>query len=209
MRTLKPLNIDNKEINRLENIINKIDEYGLKVVRSCEVIYYYYLYRDIKKIIKETGVSRKTIFNYLKKYKQDKFFMFNKKNVSILDTSEIKNKIENNFKKYPVKSYKEATDRIANITKINRSTTQIYYYLTNNGYKKNKNGYYTKNGVDNKITKKKNSFLYEHLEEIGEYIKNNPSGDPNIVINRIRNKYPLITEKDNEILEALKDYLPF
>lgn len=208
MKLLEPLNIDDKERKRLYNIINNTKNHDISIIRPCKVIYCYDKYMNINDIIEETNVSRKSIFTYLKKYRKDKYFMFkNRKNSSRLD--EYKDIIRNNFKNNPVHSYREATKRIKEITGIEISSTQVYYFLNNpgNNYKKNKNGNYTKNGEAN--TKIENTYLYQHLEEIGNYIDNNPSGEKRVIINRIRNKFPEIKEKDDVILEALKNYLPF
>ena len=133
--------------------------------------------------------------------------MFKSKKSSELDN--YKDEIRKNFKDYPVHSYREAVTRIKNITGIERSLPQIYKFLNKefNYYTKNADGYYTKNGEPN--TEKENTYLYNHLEEIGNYIEQNPSDDKNIILNRIKNKFPEIKEKDWKIISALKDYLPF
>ena len=207
MRSLKPLDIDDREENRLINIINKKDRYDLSIIIACEIIYYYNYYMDVNKIIEELGICRKTIFNHIKRYRKNKYYMFDNKNSSELN--KYKDEISKNFKDNPVKSFREAAVRIKDITGIKRSLPQIYKFLSkeDNYYAKNKDGYYTKNGEPN--TKRKNTFLYQHLEEIGTYIEQNPSADEEIVINRIKNKFPEIKEEDYEILKALSDYLPF
>ena len=86
MRKLEPLNLTEKERERLSNIINSVNDDNILVVIPCEIIYYYDLYMDINEIIEETGISRKTIFNYVKKYRKNKNIMFeNRKNQSNLD----------------------------------------------------------------------------------------------------------------------------
>lgn len=207
MRTLKPLNIDDKERLRLFNIINNTEKYDLSIITPCEIIYYYDYYMNIDDVIETLYVSRKTIFNHLKKYRKDKYYMFKSKKSSELDN--YKDEIRKNFKDYPVHSYREAVTRIKNITGIERSLPQIYKFLNKefNYYTKNADGYYTKNGEPN--TEKENTYLYNHLEEIGNYIEQNPSDDKNIILNRIKNKFPEIKEEDWKIISALKDYLPF
>ena len=204
MRLLSPLNLNEQEKYRLEQIINNNDE-DYKKKQCCEVIYYYDQLLDINSVINITGAKRRTIFNYLKKYREDRFFMNKFKNKSKLNI--YKNNIVKDFKNNPIKTYSDAKTRIKKITGLELSLTQIYYFLINNGFKKNNNGYYTKNGImNNKI---KNSYLYEHLEEIGNYINDNPSSESHIIINRIRNRFPEVEESDYEILQALNDYLPF
>lgn len=203
MRTLKPLNLDIKEIERLKNIVAKYEiEYDIKIVTPCEIILFYNKYENIEDVMYETGLSRKTIFNHLKQYKEDKYYMFKRKSTSNL--FKFRDKIADNFKKFPVKSYREAASRIAKITGIKKSTTQIYYYLINNGYEKNKNGYYTKNGVDNTFPIKKDSYLYEHLEEIEKFINEQYVDNIEIMINRLKNHFPLIIENDIEIKNVIK-----
>lgn len=187
--------------------LNKNDRYDSSIVKACEIIYYYNYYMDINKIIKDLYVCRKTIFNHIKQYREDKYYMFKLKNSSELN--KYKDEIKKNFKDNPVRSFREAAVRIKDITGTKRSLPQIYNFLSkeNNYYIKNNDGYYTKNGEPN--TKRKNTYLYQHLEEIGNYIEQNQSADEEIVINRIKNKFPEIKEEDNEILKALRDYLPF
>lgn len=208
MRSLKPLDIDDKEKNRLINIIdNKNDRYDSSIVTACLIIYYYNYYMDINKIIEELGVCRKTIFNHIKQYREDKYYMFKIKNTTELN--KYRNDIRKNFKDNPVRSYREAVIRIESITGVKRSLPQVYNFLSqdDNYYFKNNDGNYTKSGEPN--TKRKNTYLYQHLEKIGNYIEQNPSADEEVVINRIKNKFPEIKEEDYEILKALSDYLPF
>ena len=133
--------------------------------------------------------------------------MFKIKNTTELN--KYRNDIRKNFKDNPVRSYREAVTRIESITGVKRSLPQVYNFLSqdDNYYFKNNDGNYTKSGEPN--TKRKNTYLYQHLEEIGNYIEQNPSADEEVVINRIKNKFPEIKEEDYEILKALSDYLPF
>ena len=205
MRKLEPLNLTEKERERLSNIINSVNDDNILVVIPCEIIYYYDLYMDINEIIEETGISRKTIFNYVKKYRKNKNFMFeNRKNHSNLDKH--KDIIRRSFKNNPVSSYRKAQSRIKEVTGIDRSLTQVYYFLKKNNYQKNKEGYYTRNGEPN--IKRKDTYLYQHIEEIGKYIEQNPSDNKKVMINRVKNKFPEIKkENDDEIEYALHDYL--
>lgn len=205
MRKLEPLNLTEKERERLSNIINSVNDDNILVVTPCEIIYYYDLYMDINEIIEETGISRKTIFNYVKKYRKNKNFMFeNRKNHSNLD--KYKEVIRRSFKNNPVSSYRKAQSRIKEVTGIDKSLTQVYYFLKRNNYKKNEEGYYTRNGEPN--IKRKDTYLYQHIEEIGKYIEQNPSDNKKVMINRVKNKFPEIKkENDDEIEYALHDYL--
>ena len=205
MRKLEPLNLTEKERERLSNIINSVNDDNILVVIPCEIIYYYDLYMDINEIIEETGISRKTIFNYVKKYRKNKNFMFeNRKNHSNLD--KYKEVIRRSFKNNPVSSYRKAQSRIKEVTGIDKSLTQVYYFLKRNNDKKNEEGYYTRNGEPN--IKRKDTYLYQHIEEIGKYIEQNPSDNKKVMINRVKNKFPEIKkENDDEIEYALHDYL--
>lgn len=205
MRKLEPLNLTEKERERLSNIINSVNDDNILVVIPCEIIYYYDLYMDINEIIEETGISRKTIFNYVKKYRKNKNFMFeNRKNHSNLD--KYKEVIRRSFKNNPVSSYRKAQSRIKEVTGIDKSLTQVYYFLKRNNYKKNEEGYYTRNGEPS--IKRKDTYLYQHIEEIGKYIEQNPSDNKKVMINRVKNKFPEIKkENDDEIEYALHDYL--
>ena len=131
MRKLEPLNLTEKERERLSNIINSVNDDNILVVIPCEIIYYYDLYMDINEIIEETGISRKTIFNYVKKYRKNKNFMFeNRKNHSNLD--KYKEVIRRSFKNNPVSSYRKAQSRIKEVTGIDKSLTQVYYFIKRN-----------------------------------------------------------------------------
>lgn len=209
MRYLKPLNLDKKEIRRLNNIMDKYDEYP-EIFIPCEVILNYDKFLNIEELMEYIGCCRKTIFNYIKEYKKNKNFMIDRLNNRLYKSELDSYKIEifkhiNN----KVKTLEEAKKIIKKITKLERSVVQIRVFLNKYGFYKNKKGYYSSKDINKIIkdteNKKRISTLNSYKKEIIEFLDKELPTDLDVAINKIRRQFPNIEFNDIEIHDFLKD----
>ena len=131
-----PIKLDRIERKRMEQFANywtDSNSYKAKIILTkIKVI----LMRDDNKsidyIIKETGLSKRTIINYTNAYlKDNRFFVVSKKKCqSILEIKNVKSIFTD---EEPPISYREAKDRIKVRFKIDISVIQVRHYLNRNG----------------------------------------------------------------------------
>lgn len=200
MRKIKSLNIEQEEKDFLFDVVygkNK-DDYEIEVQTICEILW---LCADgdvnINDILMDIDVSRRTIFNYIAKYREDKRFMFNQKyrKVRSSELKKYEDIIIDNLNKNPIKTYKEAKERIKKITGIDRSITQIKEFLDYCKFKK-KNGFYIQK---KKKYLKKSSYFHEHINEITEFLENSTPNSMDMALRMLRKEFPLIEETDSKL----------
>lgn len=130
-----PIILNSKDRKSLETIYtnwkNQNGNRAKKIALKIKVI----LLRDDDKpidyIIKETGLSKRTIINYTKNYLDDDRFFVRKENKckSILETKNVKNIFPSDA---PPLSYREAKERILKEFNIDISIIQVRNYLNKN-----------------------------------------------------------------------------
>lgn len=212
MRTLKELHLN----KQMKSNLRKILDYEIRKERTktiCKVLLKYDECLDIEQVIKETGVSRRTIFYYRKQFIKNNFFMLQEEtkptNFSILKDYE--SVISENFRNQPVKTYKQAQARIEEITGIKRSETQIRNFLIRYNFKKDKKGNYNQPSkkvvIDRNI---KNTCLYTRRNEVEKYIDELMPSSPTIMVNKLKERYCELRIFNNDIiLEHTRSISPF
>lgn len=215
MRTLKPLELNSYEKKWLSDVIEDIC-YNEEVKKNCRVILLYNELMDVDKVVEETGLSRRTIFNYVAKYRKDKRFMINqykkRKRTRLSELENFELQIADDFEKNPITSYQQATLRIKEITGISRSETQIKNFLKKHDFYKNVKGYYvqrqTERVKNKKIISSNTSFLYENKDEIIRYVEDLlKEGDFLIddVAVMVKENFPLIMESRYELKKFIRN----
>lgn len=174
MRVHKKIYIKNSDIKKIKKIkLNLSKDYSVNttnITLPCDVLIDYNNNKSIDEISENQGISKKTVYNILNKFKEDKNFILKQRRLSPYFMFD--KEIRTYFRYHPIKNYKEATGEIIKITNIKRSKTQIYDFLTKAGYEKNIKGFITKYGEKNikKRISDEKPYLQEHKEEIIEYI---------------------------------------
>lgn len=216
MRKLTPIKIDWRE-KRFLNEILEDSGYAYEVKKICRVILLYNELMDIKKIEDISGLKRRTIFYYISKYRNNKRFMVEifktRKKTRTSEMEKYELKIADYFKTHNISSYKEAKIAIKNITNLERSETQIRNFLKKHDFYKNAKGFYVQKQTDRvkKMYSKipYTSYLKENEDEVIEYINKIAINNPEILLDKlavmIKEKYPLITESDNQIRKFIMD----
>lgn len=201
----RDLKINSKERERLEYQVDNesSDKYIAKV---CLVILLYNDEETIEDIMSATDLSRRTIFNYIKRYQKNKNFMFDKinndkkKRTNVSPLQKYYDVIVRDFNNNSIKTYKEAIKRIKELTGIKISENRLRVFFRKNDFIKDKNtGRY--------IQRKALSYLYSNADEIERFIYDliQYDYDNKEIIERIKTKYPLITESDEEIKKFIKE----
>lgn len=194
------------ERQRLKNIINYKEEeqkelnvssykYNNKKIKTIALALLMYIQNSsISEIVKETRLSKSSIYNYIDCYKKNKLFlssMYKKPDQTISELRKYRYEIVDDFETSHIRTYKEAQERIFKITGIKISISNIFNFLTNNGFEKI-DGYYKQVQTD-KI--KKERLLYEEVfleykkDEIKNYILNNHLESDYRLIAKIRRKF--------------------
>lgn len=109
---------------------------------SKAVILYVNNNYDVNKVAELMGISTRTVYNYLNIYKKDKNFFKKLPVTNVSDLQLYLDKIVGSFEKKHVKTYKQAQQRIEEITGIHRGQTQIRAFLINNFFVKSSKGYF-------------------------------------------------------------------
>lgn len=193
-------------------VIEEEDWRGKRIQNICRALLMYNNDKDINQIIEETGISKRSFFNYKRKYSKDPYFMLRERestNNSILE--KYTNQISDDFKQTHIKTYKQAQKRIEEITGIKRSETQIRNFLIKTGFKKNKNGNYNQRPSKKTIIFNiKNTCLYMKRDEVERFIDKTCPESPKIMIRKLKEKYPeLAVFNDEYILEHTNSISPF
>lgn len=195
MRTIKGLNLNEKEINKLKNMIANIDVVET-IKKECMVILDYNEGKNINNIITHTNYCKKTIYNIINEYKKNPNFFGLKENFSKL--TQKKQIIDKNFTEYPVKSYRIAQKRIKRICCFNKlSLSNVHNFMKKENYKINIDGFYTKNGKPNKSLPNKE--LQENYDKIMDYIEVNKELNWEKLRSNIENTFQNIPLKDGEL----------
>jgi transposase len=126
----KKLKLDIKEKEKLTEFVD-CDFLSPAIKKKIRVILLRSEGKTIDYIVNNTMLSKRTIINYTNKYLENNRF-FHRKNHkrSVLYTR--KDEILKEFRKKPPKSYKEAATRIKELYGIERSATQVRYFLNRN-----------------------------------------------------------------------------
>lgn len=116
--------------------LNEYSKFKPKSILKATVILLRHNKKSLSVIAKETGLSRRSVINYLSSYKKDgnKFIIGrgNYRKSALSKETKLFEEFENN----PPQSYKEATERIKNIYNIALSESAVRRHL-------NKIGIYT------------------------------------------------------------------
>lgn len=112
-----------------------------KILRVCQAVLLYDKTQSIEEVSEKMGLNQRTIYYYLQTYRKDHNFMkkLPKRNVSELQKHFVL--IRKEFNRGKIKTYKQAQEKIEELTGIKRGITQIRAFLNNNYFKKDKNGY--------------------------------------------------------------------
>lgn len=125
------INLSIKEKKYIDNLINH--NKNSRVQLRAKVIFLKSLRNDINTIMKETGLSKRTIINYTNEYVNSGYSrqFFFKSNYNKSELNKYKELLVNEFKEKPPLSYSEGTFRIEKLTGIKRSQTQVRKFLNN------------------------------------------------------------------------------
>lgn len=165
-----PIKLDRIERKRMEQFANywtDSNSYKAKVILpKIKVILMRDDNRSIDYIIKETGLSKRTIINYTNAYlKDNRFFAVSKKKCqSILEIKNVKSIFTG---EEPPMSYREAKDRIKEKFKIDISIIQVRHYLNRNGIftarSNHKLNFYAKRKLNKSVKEKKEKIVQSKL----------------------------------------------
>lgn len=212
MKNKKKIRLTNPIILGYTKVIEQEDWRGKRIQNICRALLMYNDGKDINQIIEETSISKRSFFNYKRRYFMDPYFMLRDRkptNNSILE--KYVNQISEDFKQTHIKTYKQAQKRIEEITGIKRSETQIRNFLIKTGFKKNKNGYYNQRPTGKTIiTNIKNTCLYLKRDEVEKFIDRTCPGSPKIMVRKLKEEYPeLKIFYDEYIIEHTQSISPF
>lgn len=212
MTNKKKIYFTNQIILGYTKVIEQENWRGKRIQNICRALLMYNDGKDINQIIEETGISKRSFFNYKRKYSKDPYFMLRERespNNSILE--KYVNQISDDFKQTHIKTYKQAQKRIEEITGIKRSETQIRNFLIKTGFKKNKNGNYNQRPSKKTIIFNiKNTCLYTKRNEVEKYIDELMPSSPTIMVNKLKERYcELRIFSNDDILEHTNSISPF
>lgn len=176
--------------------------YGDKAESICKVLLEYDKNdKSIDEILLQAGISRRTLFNYITKFKKDYMFMINKKRKKrSVELEKYKDLITENLNNEPVRTYREAKERIQEITGIDRGITQTKEFLDHCKFKK-KDGFYI-----SKSKKKEKFSLKSNIDEIIDFLENSTPTSMNMAIRMLREKFPLIEEEDYQLYDIIEKH---
>ena len=197
----------NDEINSKVSFNNK----RIRAVCQAIILYVDNNY-DIHKVANPMNISIRTAYNYIKTYRMDKNFM---KKLPVTNVSELQkftSDIAKDFKTNHIYTYKEAQQRIEEITGLHRGLTQIREFLINNYFKKNSKGYFYQEHSRfisiqlqerNKKIKTKSVFdkIKENEIDITRIVLSTDSEEEAVA--KVKEKYN-IKEPDNIVLDCIK-----
>ncbi len=161
--------------NSLDN--KKLSFNNERIRQACTAIVLYSDTNDIDYVATTMDLSKRTIYSYIHAYKEDKNFI---RILPVTNVSELQGYVEqiaDNFKHHRVKTYKEAQERIREITGITRSLPQIRAFLKNNYFEKNSKGFFyqkTSKHIRLQLEERKKriknrSYLETNPEEVEEF----------------------------------------
>lgn len=217
MRKAKPVELNKIEHNFLSSIgdggymwtfhPNEVDnkKYSFnneRIKRACTALVLYSEIKNVDEVAKIMGLNRKTIYNYIKAYRDDPNFMKKSPVTNVSELQAYVSQIAADFKTAHIKTIKEAKARIKELTGIERGTTQIRSFLKNNYFAKNAKGYYyqktsrqIKRQLEERKKKVKNhSYLETHSNEVEEFtymIANSYDYRVDKIAKRIKEKFKL------------------
>lgn len=176
--------------------------YGDKAESICRVLLEYDKNsKSIDEILSQEGIKRRTLFNYITKFKKDYMFMINKKRKKrSVELEKYKDLITENLNNEPVRTYREAKERIQEITGIDRGITQTKKFLDYCKFKK-KDGFYI-----SKSKKKEKFSLKSNIDEIIDFLENSTPTSMNMAIRMLREKFPLIEEEDYQLYDIIEKH---
>lgn len=222
MRKAKPVELNKTEHNFLASIgdggymwtfhPNEVDnkKYSFnneRIKKACTALVLYSEIKDVDEVAEIMGLSRRTIYNYVKTYREDPGFMKKSPVTNVSELQAYVSEIATDFKTAHIKTIKEAKERIKELTGIERGTTQIRAFLKNNYFAKNAKGYYyqktsrqIKIQMEERKKKVKNqSYLETNANEVEEFaymIANSYNYKVGKIAKRIKEKFKLRESTD-------------
>lgn len=157
-----------------------------KAVKKIDVILLRNSNHSIEEIAKETNLKVRTVYNYIQLYKNNNFYDFVYSKYVKSELVQFKSQILKEFHDNPVRSYREARDRIEKLTGIKRSITQVKKFLNSNhiySVKKRRFNYIARRKLKAKIQK---ADLEKYAPEIVKYFEKHPCDNYNIAIKVIK-----------------------
>ena len=161
--------IDQKKSIHLSEIENK------KISIAKAILMYLEDY-DVAEIVKETHISKSSIYNYINRYTDDKYFMFKmfgKPKQTIPKIAKYESLIILNLEAHNIKTLKQAQEWIQELTGISLSLSRIYAFFDKHNIKKI-NGTYRQKDLDCDERKKMEYiFLENHTEIVRKWVNDN------------------------------------
>lgn len=157
-----------------------------KAVKKIDVILLRNSNHSIEEIAKETNLKVRTVYNYIQLYKNNNFYDFITPKYVKADLVQFKGLILKEFYDNPVRSYREARDRIEKLTGIRRSIPQVRKFLNDNqiySVKKRRLDYIARRKLKAKIQK---ADLEKYAPEIVKYFEKHPCDNYDIAIKVIK-----------------------
>lgn len=191
----------------------KIPAENKKIQRICKTVLLYKDGKSVEEIADLLNLNKRTIYYYLKTFNVDNHFMNKMPVTNVSDLQAFIEEISEDFIHSKISSYKEAQERIKQITGIHRGITQIREFLVKNYFYKNSKGFYVQNtkkinliqvNERNKKCKfrKNDSLLDLKSEEIEYYIYSIADSycyDINTIASRVKEKFEL-KESEKKII---------
>lgn len=184
-----------------------------RIKNICQAVLLFSKGMNVDEIANIMRLEKRTIYNYIETYRKDPNFL---KKIPVTNVSDLQayvNLIANDFKHTKVKTYKEAQQRIEELTGIHRGITQIRAFLINNYFEKKLRGYFyqkTSKLIRLQLKERNKKFESENqlnikFKEIEDYVYKIAMAcnyEPFIVAKRVKEKFNL-----KEETEVIKNWI--
>lgn len=193
-----------------DEIVSKHSFNRPRIKNICQAVLLFSKGMNVDEIANIMQLEKRTIYNYIETYRKDPSFLKRLPVTNVSDLQTYVDLIADDFKHTRVRTYKEAQQRIEELTGIHRGITQIRAFLMNNYFEKNTKGYFyqrTSNLIRvqikerNKRAESKNP-LNSRVKEIEDYIYKIArvcNYEPSIVAERVKEYFEL--KESNEVIE--------
>lgn len=199
------INLDHRNKNGTKLSFNRP-----KIKNICQAVLLFSKGMNVDEIANIMQLEKRTIYNYIETYRKDSSFL---KKIPVTNVSDLQayvNLIADDFKHTKVKTYKEAQQRIEELTGIHRGITQIRAFLMNNYFEKNSKGYfYQKTSKLIRLQLKERNKKFESknqldikFKEIEDYVYKIAIAcnyEPSFVAERVKEHFDL--KESNEVIE--------
>ena len=168
--------VTNLKIKIEHNKSSNLSEIENKKINIAKAILMYLEDYDITEIVKESHISKSSIYNYINRYIDDKYFMFKmfqKPKQTIPKTIKYESLIILNLETHNIKTLKQAQKYIKELTGIDLSLSRIYAFFDKHNIKKINGTYRQKVSDYDERLKLESNFLKNHIDIVRKWVNDN------------------------------------